>query len=458
MSSSPRTLTRGTLAALLTVTLLWFAGPLVADGQKPAAKKQTPAKAAPAPRTPAMPRLRAERGDRESQERGERRLAQGQSSPEQFRQRGTVDRLTAEDEATPRRTPREQRMRRARAFDGDLRSLPQTRDPIVRERPEREGPSPSPVLVDTPAGVIPETEPAAPAASLSALAAPAPPPTTSFEGLDRVNWGAGHPPDTNGDVGPAYYIQTINTSIGIYRKTDGIRVAAFTFNTFMSQGHFGNLCDTNNFGDPVVLYDTFEDRWIITDFAFRLDGSGNVVNPPGAFQCFAVSKTGDPGVRRLELLLDQHRRRSRRLSRSSASGRTASTCRPTCSTTPRAAPSRTRASTRSTRRRCTPARRPSRSSRSTRRPADFTLLPSNARLQTGTPPPGTPNYFVSTWQFLNALARLQVPRRLEHASRSRPSPVRSLSIAATSWPNAAVPNAPSRRAATRPATCSRSAR
>ena len=62
----------------------------------------------------------------------------------------------------------------------------------------------------------------------------------------------------------------------------------------MSQGNFGNLCDTDNFGDPVVLYDSFEDRWFITDFAFKLDGSGNVVNPPGAFQCFAVSKTGDP--------------------------------------------------------------------------------------------------------------------------------------------------------------------
>ena len=62
----------------------------------------------------------------------------------------------------------------------------------------------------------------------------------------------------------------------------------------MSQGNFGNLCDTDNFGDPVVLYDSFEDRWVITDFAFKLDGSGNVVNPPARFQCFAVSKTGDP--------------------------------------------------------------------------------------------------------------------------------------------------------------------
>jgi hypothetical protein len=126
------------------------------------------------------------------------------------------------------------------------------------------------------------------------LAAPAPSPIANFDGLDFANWGAGHPPDTNGDVGPEYYIQTVNTSIGIYRKTDGVRVAAFTFDTFMSQGNFGNLCDTDNFGDPVVVYDTFADRWIITDFAFQLDANRNVVSPPGAYQCFAASQSGDP--------------------------------------------------------------------------------------------------------------------------------------------------------------------
>src|SRR6185436_19836341 len=135
---------------------------------------------------------------------------------------------------------------------------------------------------------IPEIGPVAPPTAK----APAPPPTNVFEGLDRETWGSGSPPDTNGDVGPTYYIQTVNTSIGIFRKSDGFREAAFTFDTFMSQGNFGNLCDTNNFGDPVVLYDTFEDRWIITDFAFLTDVSGNVLAP--AYQCFATSMTGDP--------------------------------------------------------------------------------------------------------------------------------------------------------------------
>src|SRR4029079_19801218 len=70
------------------------------------------------------------------------------------------------------------------------------------------------------------------------IAAAAPVPDSSFDGLDFADWGAGHPPDENGDVGPTYYIQTVNTSIGIYDKSNGNRVAAFTFNAFMSQGNF----------------------------------------------------------------------------------------------------------------------------------------------------------------------------------------------------------------------------
>jgi hypothetical protein len=170
-------------------------------------------------------------------------------------------------------------------FSGDVRALP----PAARARQERrERPEPASFL--SPTGQLAPIGSGLPGDQL----APAPPPLASFEGLDFANWGDGHPPDTNGDVGPVYYIQTVNTSIGIFRKSDGVRVAAFGFNTFMSQGHFGNLCDTDNFGDPVVLYDSFHDRWVISDFAFKLDSQGNVVNPPGSYQCFAVSRNGDP--------------------------------------------------------------------------------------------------------------------------------------------------------------------
>jgi len=183
--------------------------------------------------------------------------------------------------------PVEISMTRAGSTSIDLRQLPPGKI-RKRERPEREGPEPNPTELP---GSIPVQQLAGP---IGGPQAPAPAPLASFLGLDFNNWGAGHPPDTNGDVGPTYFIETVNTSIGIYNKSTGVRIAAFTFDTFMSQGNFGNLCDTDNFGDPVVLYDTFEDRWVISDFAFQLDGAQNVVNPPGNFQCIAVSKNGDP--------------------------------------------------------------------------------------------------------------------------------------------------------------------
>ena len=133
--------------------------------------------------------------------------------------------------------PEERSLTRGRPFEGDVRQLPLI-PPVRKERPERQAP-----LQD----LSGELAPVGGGTAAPSLAAPAPSPLASFEGLDFANWGDGHPPDPNGDVGPEYYIQTVNTSIGIYRKSDGVRVAAFTFNTLMSQGHFGNLCDTDNF-------------------------------------------------------------------------------------------------------------------------------------------------------------------------------------------------------------------
>ena len=66
--------------------------------------------------------------------------------------------------------------------------------------------------------------------------------------------GAGWPPDTSGDVGPNHYIQTVNTSVGIYNKATGAAISTVTLDTFFP-GPAGSPCDTNNDGDPVVLYD-----------------------------------------------------------------------------------------------------------------------------------------------------------------------------------------------------------
>ena len=191
--------------------------------------------------------------------------------------------------------PRELHLKAAHSKVFDVRKLKSK--VVKKERPERTAPGFAPAgsraaeRLENPARTAPQFPKVIKKSQMVAAASPAP--DANFDGLDFATWGQGHPPDTNGDVGPNYYIETINISIGIYDKSNGNRVAAFTFNSFMSQGNFGNLCDTDNFGDPVVLYDSFEDRWVITDFAFKLDASGNV-NPQRVFQCFAVSKTGDP--------------------------------------------------------------------------------------------------------------------------------------------------------------------
>jgi hypothetical protein len=115
---------------------------------------------------------------------------------------------------------------------------------------------------------------------------PAPSNGNGFAGLDLQNWGGGWPPDTHGAVGPNHYIQAVNTSMAVYDKATGARLSAFTFNNFMG-GAAGSACDAYNQGDPIVLYDHYSGRFIVTDFAWK--------STRGPFyECIAVSKTADP--------------------------------------------------------------------------------------------------------------------------------------------------------------------
>jgi hypothetical protein len=167
-------------------------------------------------------------------------------------------------------------------FNGNVGKLPGVAvDHLIR--PEREGREPAtPVRQKQP---LPgATEPSRASAPVSS--APVPAPSVTFKGLDFATWGAGHPPDTVGDVGPNNFIQAVNTSIGIFSKIGGAPLAAFTFDAFFAGT--GTACDADNQGDPTVVYDPQADRWIVADFAFT-----NANSPP-FFECIAVSKTSDP--------------------------------------------------------------------------------------------------------------------------------------------------------------------
>ena len=139
---------------------------------------------------------------------------------------------------------------------------------------------------------LPKTPPpglASPAPSAPALVASTmPSPTISFDAMDFATNGAGHPPDTNGDVGADYFMEGVNTTIGIYTKTTGALASSFTFNSFWLGAATGTACDNSNQGDPIVLYDAIRQHWIFMDFAWT-----NIQDGP-YFYCFGVSLTSDP--------------------------------------------------------------------------------------------------------------------------------------------------------------------
>jgi len=131
-------------------------------------------------------------------------------------------------------------------------------------------------------------------------------PVVSFEGLANDDNGTNAsdrslPPDAEGDVGPRHYVQWVNTSLAIFDKQGTRLLGPLSGNVVWSGFGFAEgddvaarLCDSENRGDPLVLYDQLADRWVLSQFAWRFSGP----NPAPPFvQCFAVSATPDPSGR-----------------------------------------------------------------------------------------------------------------------------------------------------------------
>src|SRR5712671_5905441 len=115
---------------------------------------------------------------------------------------------------------------------------------------------------------------------------PTPPVSQSFEGLGNGQYGfsvTGAPPDTNGTVGATQYVQWVNTSFAIFNKSNGALIAGPTAGNTLWSG-FGGGCQTNNDGDPIVLYDKLAQRWVFSQFS---------VSTTPYLQCIAVSTTSD---------------------------------------------------------------------------------------------------------------------------------------------------------------------
>jgi len=110
-----------------------------------------------------------------------------------------------------------------------------------------------------------------------------PAPIVNVEGIDFLNSTCNcAPPDTNGDVGPNHYVQTVNTAYQVFTKAGVPTGPARAINTLWTG--FGGACEARNDGDPIVKYDQMADRWLINQFT--------TVAP--FTQCIAVSTSPDP--------------------------------------------------------------------------------------------------------------------------------------------------------------------
>jgi hypothetical protein len=97
-----------------------------------------------------------------------------------------------------------------------------------------------------------------------------------------TNWagqtgGGSCPPDPSGAVGTTHYVQMVNaTPFKIFNKTTGAQMGTIR--------NLGSLWvpAVTNYGDPIVLYDKYADRWFLAQF-----GASNAIY-------IAISTTNDP--------------------------------------------------------------------------------------------------------------------------------------------------------------------
>src|SRR5437660_1114235 len=107
-----------------------------------------------------------------------------------------------------------------------------------------------------------------------------PVPIISFDG--NSNLCGCSPPDPNGAVGPNHVVTMSNLHFQIFNKSGTSLFGPAANNTLWSG--FGGGCQTQNSGDPVVIYDQLADRWLLTQFT----------SAAPYLECVALSQTSDP--------------------------------------------------------------------------------------------------------------------------------------------------------------------
>ena len=116
-----------------------------------------------------------------------------------------------------------------------------------------------------------------------------PAPLVNFEGIsltETIPLGQGFiPPDTVGEIGPNHFVQMVNSAFRIYSRSGTPLIPLTSLGTLF--GTIPGVCAGSEDGRPIVLYDQFADRWILSEFCLP-GGNAN------AHQLIAVSRTPDP--------------------------------------------------------------------------------------------------------------------------------------------------------------------
>src|SRR6478672_6489195 len=120
-----------------------------------------------------------------------------------------------------------------------------------------------------------------------------PAPVLTFEGLanqDNFNiFGFRiNPGDPNGEVGPNNYVEMINLVFAVYDKAGNLQLGPVDTGTLWSGFAIPDCTDPS--GDPIVLYDQYMDRWLMSQFTTR--GLDDPSLP--FYNCVAISTTPDP--------------------------------------------------------------------------------------------------------------------------------------------------------------------
>ena len=93
------------------------------------------------------------------------------------------------------------------------------------------------------------------------------------------------PPDTNGAAGATQYVQMVNSDFAVYSKTGAVVRHATPINELWTSA--GGECANHNDGDPVVVYDQYAGRWLLSEFVAQ-PAAGESYG-----ECVAISQSGD---------------------------------------------------------------------------------------------------------------------------------------------------------------------